>query len=131
MARQVKTLWIEVRPQEEEHEMKEVRAVLAGERAARTRYSFRSAESFLATLTPQRWALLQGLLGEEGLSLRALARKTGRDVRAVHADVHRLLAQGLLDKRDDGRLALPFGEVFDEIHVDFTVQANVAGLDAA
>lgn len=38
-------------------------------------YTFSSIERLLDMLAPNRWALLEALLGEEPMSLRALARK--------------------------------------------------------
>jgi hypothetical protein len=43
------------------------------------------------------------------------ARRVGRDVKAVHADIQTLLACGVLDKTDDGKIVFPF----DAVHVDF------------
>jgi predicted transcriptional regulator len=42
-----------------------------------------------------------------------------RDVKGVHADVHTLLAAGLLRKTEDDRIVFPY----DVIHVDFTLRA--------
>lgn len=86
-------------------------------------YSFSSIERLLDMLAPNRWALLEALLGEEPMSLRALARKVGRDVKGVHSDVRRLTGCGLLEKTEDSKLRL-FADNVTEIHVDFTVKGD-------
>ncbi|NJL08845.1 MAG: DNA-binding protein, partial [Methylacidiphilales bacterium] len=50
---------------------------------------------------------------------RAAARRAGRDVKAVHGDIHALLDAGLLDRTADGRVEFPF----DAVRVEFTLQA--------
>jgi predicted transcriptional regulator len=51
------------------------------------------------------------------MTLREIARRVGRDVKAVHHDVHALLNAGVLDRTDDGRSA---------VRVDFTVHKEKA-----
>lgn len=46
-------------------------------------------------------------------------RRAGRDVKAVHGDVHALLAAGVLRKNPDGKIEFPF----DAVHVDFVLKA--------
>ncbi len=41
----------------------------------------------------------------------------GRDVEAVHGDVHALLDAGLLERNDDGRVVFPY----DAVRVAFDV----------
>jgi predicted transcriptional regulator len=50
--------------------------------------SFASEELLWKTLTPKRWAMLKVMAGQSALAIREIARRTGRDVRAVHSDVH-------------------------------------------
>jgi len=38
------------------------------------------------TLTPKRWALLKLMAGQGSMSIREIARRADRDVRAVHSD---------------------------------------------
>jgi len=57
--------------------------------------------------------------GVAGLSVREAARRAERDVKAVHGDVHALLAAGVLRKTADGRIEFPF----DAVHVDFVLRA--------
>jgi predicted transcriptional regulator len=50
--------------------------------------------------------------------LREVARRVGRDVRAVHSDVHLLLDAGVLHKDERGLIAFPYTAV----HVDFVLK---------
>lgn len=70
-------------------------------------------------------ALVQTLVGAGPVTLREAARRVGRDVRAVHSDVHMLLQAGVLRKDDEGRIEFPYTAV----HVDFTLKT--AALDAS
>jgi predicted transcriptional regulator len=53
------------------------------------------------------------------LTLREVARRVGRDVKAVHGDVHALLDVGILQKTDEGRIVFPF----EAVRVNFVLQA--------
>ena len=79
--------------------------------------SFASVDLLWSTLTRKRWELLQCMTGQGPLSIREVARRLDRDVKAVHGDVHALLNAGILDRADDGRVVFPHGAV----HVDFTL----------
>ncbi|MDO9417272.1 HVO_A0114 family putative DNA-binding protein [Pararhizobium sp.] len=81
--------------------------------------SFASVDLLWKVLTPKRWELLQALSGKGAMSLREAARRAGRDVKAVHGDVHALLDAGVLERTEDGRILFPY----DAIHVDFTLRA--------
>lgn len=90
-----------------------VKAALAGKRQPE-RISFESFDLLRKVLAPKRMALVQTLTGAGPLTLREAARRVGRDVRAVHADVHMLLQVGVLRKDDEGRIEFPYTAV----HVD-------------
>lgn len=92
------------------------RAAFAG-RPQGAHISFPSVEILWQILTPKRWEVLRAMVGQGPLSIRAVARLTGRDVKAVHGDVHALLAAGVLDRTETGRVVFPY----DAVHVDFTV----------
>lgn len=77
--------------------------------------SFASVELLWQVLTPKRWAILRAMAGQGGLAIREIARRIGRDVKAVHGDVHALLAAGLLEHTDAGRVVFPY----DGVHVEF------------
>ena len=78
--------------------------------------TFASAELLWKTLTRKRWELLQAMTGEGAMSIRKVARRVGRDVKAVHADVKALVTAGVLDRTDEG-VVFPY----DAVHVDFTL----------
>jgi len=88
-------------------------------RKQQARISFATPELLWKVLTAKRWELLKVLAGQGPLSIREIARRLGRDVKAVHGEVHALLDAGVLDRADDGRIVFRF----DAIHVDFTLHA--------
>lgn len=81
--------------------------------------SFASLELLWKVLAPNRMAIVKCLTGNEPLSLREIARRLGRDVKAVHTDTQLLLRSGVLEKDKDGKIV--FG--YDAIHVDFMLKA--------
>lgn len=83
------------------------------------RISFASVELLWKVLTPRRWAVLRAMAGRGGLSIREVARRVGRDVKAVHGDVHALIEAGLIDRAAAGLVVSPF----DGVRVDFTLAA--------
>lgn len=95
-----------------------VRAMETGQ-AQGPRYSFSSPQSLMRTLGGKRFDLVQALSGAGPVTIREAARRTGRDVKAVHGDVQALLACGVLDKTADGKIEFPY----DAVHVDFLLKA--------
>ena len=81
--------------------------------------SFDSPALLFKVLTGKRWELLKLMTGAGPITIRETARRLGRDVKAVHGDVHALLNTGILQKTDKGLIVFPF----DAVHVDFTLQA--------
>ncbi|MBK1716352.1 transcriptional regulator [Thiocystis violacea] len=77
-------------------------------------YSFQTEEELLDTLTGNRFAILKALAGAGPIGVRELARRVGRDVRAVHADTQQLASIGLIDKTEDGKLHFPY----DGVHIE-------------
>ncbi len=59
-------------------------------------------------MTPGRWALLRELREKGPLSIRGLAGELGRDYKNVHTDVRRLEAVGLISRRQDGLIEVPW-----------------------
>src|SRR5438046_10370589 len=70
--------------------------------------SFASADLLWKVLTAKRWELLKAMTGGGAMTLREAARRIGRDVKAVHSDVHALLAAGVLRWTADGKIEFPF-----------------------
>lgn len=85
----------------------------------RARISFPTPELLWKVLTAKRWELLKTMAGKGPLTIRAAARHVGRDVKAVHGDVHALLNAGLLDRTSKNQIVFPF----DAIRVEFTLRA--------
>lgn len=81
--------------------------------------SFKSPVLLFKVLSGNRWDVLKIMTGAGPMSIRETARRLGRDVKAVHRDVHRLLNAGILQKTDKGQIEFPF----DAVHVDFMLQA--------
>jgi predicted transcriptional regulator len=79
-----------------------------------SRISFVSLDLMWRVLSPKRWEILQTMTGQGPLSIREVARRVGRDVKAVHGDVHALLSAGVLD-REGVKVVFPY----DGVHVDF------------
>jgi predicted transcriptional regulator len=89
-------------------------------RPARTaRISFATPELLWRVLTAKRWEILKALCGAGPVSIREVARRVDRDVKAVHADVTALLAAGVLERTDTGQIEFPF----DAIKVEFLLEA--------
>src|SRR5215472_11290850 len=84
--------------------------------------SFASVELLWQTLTPKRWEVLRAMTGRGAMTIREVARAVGRDVKAVHGDVHALLNAGVIDRGDDGRVLFPY----DAVRVDFTLTTDAA-----
>ena len=85
----------------------------------RARISFATPELLFRLLTAKRWELIRSMTGAGPLTIREAARRVGRDVKAVHGDVHALLGAGVLQKTDDGLVVFPF----DAIRVDVMLSA--------
>ncbi len=81
--------------------------------------SFDSPTLLFKVLTGKRWELIKLMTGAGPISIREAARRSGRDVKAIHGDVHALLNVGVLQKTETGLIGFPF----DAVHVDFTLKA--------
>jgi predicted transcriptional regulator len=81
--------------------------------------TFESPELLFQTLTQMRWNIIQAITGAGPVSIREIARRVDRDVKAVHRDVHALLNVGVLERNADGAIEFPY----DAVHVDFMLKA--------
>jgi predicted transcriptional regulator len=81
--------------------------------------SFASVELLWQTLTTKRWEILKTMTGQGPLTIREVARRVDRDVKAVHGDIHTLLDAGVIERTDEGPVVFPY----DAVHVDFIVKA--------
>ena len=87
--------------------------------ARKPRYSFSSPTTLMRTLGGKRYELIQCLSGAGPVTIREAARRAERDVKAVHSDVQALLACGVLDKTDDGKIVF----AYDAVNVNFMLKA--------
>jgi len=83
------------------------------------RISFATPELLWQALTAKRWQILKVMTGTGPLSIRELARRVQRDVKAVHVDVTALVKADIVEKTPEGRIHFPY----DAIHVDFVMKA--------
>ena len=91
----------------------------SGKAQKSARISFASPELLWQVLSAKRWELLKALCGAGPVSIRAAARRVGRDVKAVHADVTALLSAGVLSRADTGGIVFPF----EAVKVEFLLRA--------
>ena len=91
-------------------------AAFRGEKAGEF-ISFASVELLWKVLTVKRWEILQAMTGQGEMTIREVARRVGRDVKAVHSDIAALLKAGIFDRTESGRVVFPY----DAVHVDFTL----------
>lgn len=80
---------------------------------------FESPSALFRTITPKRWGLIEVLQSQGPVSIRALARVIGRDVKRVHEDVQALIAVGLVEKNPEGKIFVPY----EEIRASFVIHA--------
>ena len=96
-----------------------VQAWKTGKPQKSARISFATPELLWQVLTAKRWELLKALCGAGPVSIREVARRVGRDVKAVHGDVTALLGAAVLDRTADGSIVFPF----EAVKVEFLLQA--------
>lgn len=112
------TVVLEVRSLQET--LADVARAMKTERAEHeARISFATPELLWEVLTAKRWVLIKTLCGAGPVSIREVARRVGRDVKAVHGDVTALLKAGVLNRTADGRIEFPF----DAVKVEFLLRA--------
>jgi predicted transcriptional regulator len=80
---------------------------------------FTSIERMHQVLTPNRWQMLQAMMGKDSIGIRELARILDRDVKQVHTDVTALINAGVINRTETGAVVFPY----DAVHVDFTIKA--------
>jgi predicted transcriptional regulator len=83
------------------------------------RIAFATPELLWQVLTARRWELLKALCGAGSVSIGEAARRVGREVNAVHADVTALLNAGVLSSAEEGDIEFPF----ETIKVEFLLHA--------
>jgi predicted transcriptional regulator len=99
-----------------------VRAWKSGNSEAAARLDFECLEGAWKLLNAKRWGILRAMAGQGPLAIREIARRVGRDVRAVHSDVRVLHLSGVIDKTPEGQMILPY----EVIRLDFTLDTQKA-----
>ena len=94
-----------------------MRAAMRGE-AQGARITFPTVELLWKVVTPKRLEILRALTGGETVSIREVARRVERDVKAVHGDVRALVSAGLVEDTGGG---VRFG--YGAVRVEFTLRA--------
>jgi predicted transcriptional regulator len=77
--------------------------------------SMKDLPLLLRTLSPARWSLLERLKAQGPVSIYELAKRLERDYKNVHTDVARLAELGLIERRADGMIAVPWDTVRAEL----------------
>jgi predicted transcriptional regulator len=114
MAEEKKTITIAVESVDQMHQR--LRLALRGQ-PERPTWSFASRELLWKTFSPRRFDMVEVMAGAGPLSIREIARRMSRDVKAVHSDVHFFLEKRILHRTADGKVEFPY----DAVHVDFTI----------
>lgn len=83
------------------------------------RISFASPELLWRVLTVRRWEILKAMCGVGALSIREVARRVGRDVKAVHGDIKALLGAGVIEHAEGGGVVFRY----DAVKVEFLLEA--------
>ena len=82
------------------------------------RISFATPELLWQVLTARRWELLKIMCGAGPLTIREVARRARRDVKAVHGDVTALLKAGILNRNERGQVEF----VYEAVKIEFLLQ---------
>jgi predicted transcriptional regulator len=99
------------------------RRILAAARGQRKagadRISFESVSDLWRVLAPKRMEIIHAMTGAGPLTIREVARRVGRDFKAVHSDVTMLIRAGIVERTDSGAVEFPY----DRVHVAFDMMA--------
>ena len=81
------------------------------------RLYFPDLETLLQRLTPRRLALLKTLHTIGPVSVRALSKELGRDYKNVHTDIQLMERIGLVSRKKDGRVLVPWKRIVAEFRL--------------
>jgi predicted transcriptional regulator len=99
------------------------RRILAAARGQRKagddRISFEDLSTLWRVLAPKRMEIVHAMTGAGPLTIREVARRVGRDFKAVHSDVTLLVNSGVLQRTEKGAVEFPY----DRVHVEFDMMA--------
>lgn len=80
--------------------------------------NFETPELLFSVLTAGRWRLLAALRQHGPSSIRGLAGALGRDYKAVHGDVSKLIEVGLIDRDEAGLISVPWTRITAEMNAE-------------
>ena len=72
---------------------------------------FPTVDDLFKTIGGKRWEILQTLAGQGEIGVRELARRVNREVKSVHRDTELLVAGGVIEKTDQGKLVFPYSRI--------------------
>lgn len=80
--------------------------------------SFPSWDALHKVLTPKRLEIVKIMTGQGALTKREVARRVGRDFKAVHADIDTLVKAGVIETVREG-VVFPY----QRIHFEFEIES--------
>jgi predicted transcriptional regulator len=96
---------------------KRVQNAFAGKKEG-AQIAFETPELLFEVMIMKRWEIVRVLTAPAGIDAGSSTR-AGRDVHAVHRDIHALLNAGVLRKTNEGAIIFPF----DAIQLDAVLKA--------
>jgi len=103
-------------------------AAKSGLPAQAAHISFETPEHMWRVLSENRWGILRAMTGAGPIGVRELARRVGRDVKAVHTDVTALLEAGVIDRTANSKLLFPYRHVKVQFALDGDVMADMPSI---
>ncbi len=91
----------------------------SGESRGYAEFSFPNADRLLSVITSKRWDILTVMAGAGEMSIREVARRVKRDVKAVHGDVTELMRRHIIDRGPGGGVIFPY----ENLHLDLSYTA--------
>jgi predicted transcriptional regulator len=82
-------------------------------------FTFSSPAQLFSVISPKRWELIEHSQKIGPSSVRGLARSLNRDIKRVHDDVTALIAWGIIERTEEGKICVPY----DVIHAGFDLRA--------
>ena len=99
----------------EERRQAILHAVRSQEAEPAARLDFDSLDDAWLLFNSERRAILQVMAAAGPLTIRQIARRVGREVRAVQTDVQLLFLGGVVDRTENGRVVLPYENIRFEV----------------
>ena len=88
-------------------------------RVGDNRISFENVSELWRVLAPKRMEIVRSMTGTGPLTIREVARRVGRDFKAVYSDITMLINAGIVERTASGKVEFPY----DHVHVEFDMMA--------